>query len=95
VEFQLKNTGKVAGAEVAQLYVTLPATSDEPFQRLAAWRRVQLAPGESQTVTVSLNPLYLSIFDAAADKWTFLPGVYKLALGGASDALPLKAQVTF
>ena len=93
VEFQLKNTGKVAGAEVAQMYVTLPAASDEPFQRLAAWKRVQLAPGETQTVILPLNPAYLSIFDVKADKWNLLPGEYSVAIGGASDDLPMKAKV--
>ncbi len=93
VEFQLKNVGKLAGAEVAQLYVTLPASSEEPFQRLAAWKRVQLAPGESQTITLPLNPAYLSIFDVAADQWKLLPGEYKLAIGGASDDVSLKGKV--
>jgi beta-glucosidase len=93
-EFQLKNVGKLAGAEVAQLYVTLPASSEEPFQRLAAWKRVQLAPGESRTITLPLNPAYLSIFDVAADQWKLLPGEYKLAIGGASDDVPIKGRVT-
>jgi beta-glucosidase len=92
VEFQLENTGKLAGAEVAQLYVTLPVGSQEPFQRLAAWKRVQLAPGESQTITLPLNPAYLSVFDVAADQWKLLPGEYKLAIGGASDDLLLKGK---
>jgi len=93
VEFQLKNTGNLAGAEVAQLYVTLPASSEEPFQRLAAWKRVQLAPGESQTITLPLNRAYLSIFDVAADQWKLLPGEYKLAIGGASNDVSLKGKV--
>jgi beta-glucosidase len=93
VRFQLRNAGSIAGVEVAQLYVTLPAGSGEPFQRLAGWQRVQLAPGESQAVTLSLDPAYLSIFDATSDKWKLLSGEYKIAVGTASDAANLKGSL--
>jgi beta-glucosidase len=93
VQFQLHNAGSVAGVEVAQLYVTFPASSGEPFQRLSGWQRVQLAPGESQTVTICVDPAYLSIFDAASDKWKLLPGEYKIAVGTASDAANLKGSL--
>jgi beta-glucosidase len=88
-EFTLTNTGKVAGAEVAQLYVTLPTASGEPFQRLAGWQRVQLNPGESRRVTIALTDVSLSIFDTAADRWSILPGDYMVAIGTASDAANL------
>jgi beta-glucosidase len=93
IQFQLRNTGSVAGAEIAQIYITLPPNSGEPFQRLAGWQRVQLAPGESQTVTLPLNPAYLSIFDEASDKWKLLAGEYKIAVGAASDAAHLEGTV--
>ena len=48
VTFNLRNTGKLAGAEVAQVYVALPANAGEPPKRLVAWDKVQLAPGETQ-----------------------------------------------
>ena len=90
VQFRVTNTSKLAGSEVAQLYVTLPSESGEPFQRLAAWQRVQLAPGESKAVTLPLDSALISIFDVDADKWKLLPGEYKIAVGGASDAIALK-----
>lgn len=93
VQFQLTNTGNVAGGEVAQVYITLPASSEEPFYRLAGWQRVQLAPGESQTITMHLDPNYISIFDVAADRWKLLPGEYKIAVGTASDAAQLRESV--
>ena len=61
VTFTVSNTGKRAGAEIAQVYAALPAAG-EPPKRLVGWERIQLAPGESQTVTLTIEPLFLSIF---------------------------------
>jgi beta-glucosidase len=93
VQFQLSNTGAVAGTEIAQVYVTLPASSGEPFQRLAGWQRLTLKPGESRTVTVALDPAYLSIYDEAAEKWTLLPGEYQVVVGPSSDKAALTGNV--
>ena len=93
VTFQLKNSGVIAGTEVAQVYVTLPSSSGEPFKRLAAWERVSLLPGETKSITMTLNPTYLSIFDTAADSWKLLPGNYKVAIGTASDELSLTGEL--
>jgi len=89
VQFRVRNTSRLAGSEVTQVYVTLPEVSAEPFRRLAAWQRVELEPGESKLVTLPLDPAYLSIFDADNDKWKLLPGEYKVAIGGASDEISL------
>ena len=62
VSFDLRNTGARAGDEIAEVYVTLPSAAGEPFRKLAGWKRVSLAAGASQTVTVALDPLYLSIY---------------------------------
>ena len=62
--FTVRNTGQRAGTEIAELYVALPAAAKENYQRLAAWQRVKLAPGESKNVTLTLNPLTLSVFNA-------------------------------
>ncbi|HEV2425416.1 MAG TPA: glycoside hydrolase family 3 C-terminal domain-containing protein [Terriglobia bacterium] len=77
VSFDLKNAGSRAGAEIAEVYLGLPASADEPPKRLVAWRRVELAPGESKTVTLDLNPHYLSIFNEQKDGWELVPGDYK------------------
>ena len=89
VSFTVKNTGKRAGAEIAQVYVALPAGTGEPPKRLVGWERIQLAPGESQTVTVSVEPLFLSIFDVDKDGWRLAPGEYQVMAGGSSNSLPL------
>lgn len=90
VTFTVRNTGDRAGAEVAEVYAALPETAGEPPKRLVGWQKVSLAPGESKSVTVNIDPLYLSVFDVKADKWQLLPGGYLLMVGGSSRDLPLK-----
>lgn len=93
VSFTVKNTGQRAGAEIAQVYVALPAGTGEPPKRLVGWGRIQLAPGESRTVTVSIEPLFLSIFDVDKNGWRLAPGEYKVMVGGSSRSLPLSGEV--
>jgi beta-glucosidase len=93
VSFSVRNTGKRAGKEVAQVYLSLPASAGEPPKRLIGWEKVELQPGESKTVTLKIDPLYLSIFDAAANHWTIVPGEYKVMAGPSSATLPLSATV--
>jgi beta-glucosidase len=89
VTFTVKNTGARAGAEVAQVYVVLPQAAGEPFKRLVAWEKVHLAPGEAKTVTLTLDPHYLSIFNADKSAWELVPGDYKVLVGGSSRETPL------
>lgn len=92
--FTVKNTGERAGAEIAQVYVELPAAAGEPFKRLVAWEKVPLGPGESKTVTLTLAPHYLQIYDAGKDAWELVPGKYKVWVGGSSRQTPLGATFT-
>ena len=93
VTFTVRNTGKRAGAEVAQVYAGLPASANEPPKRLVAWERIPLAPGESKTVTVAIDPKFLSIFNEEKDGWELLPGEYQFFVGGSSRSTPLTAMV--
>jgi beta-glucosidase len=90
VTFNVTNTGARAGAETAQVYATLPLAAGEPFKRLVAWRKVRLAPGETKTVTLALDPFYLSIFNVDKDAWELAPGEYIVQAGGSSRDLPLR-----
>lgn len=92
VSFNVKNIGPRAGAEIAQVYVTLPEAAGEPFERLVAWERVQLAPGASKTVRLALDPRYLSIFDADKDAWRLVAGKYTAQVGGSSRETPLRGS---
>ena len=82
VEADVRNTGKQAGDEVAELYLTPPQTPVSPTLALAGFTRVHLSPGESKHVTFILDPRTLSQVD---DKGTraVTPGSYRLSLGGA------------
>jgi len=90
VSFAVKNTGKRAGAEIAQVYAVLPDAAGEPFQRLVGWQKVELAPGESKTVSVTVDPQVLSIFDEQKNGWELLPGEYRILAGPSSAETPLK-----
>ena len=93
VTFAVKNTGKLAGTEIAQVYATLPDAAGEPFKRLVGWQRIDLAPGESKTVTVALDPRVMSVFDEQSNTWTLLPGTYNILAGPSSSETPLKAAL--
>jgi beta-glucosidase len=89
VTFTVKNSGTRPGAEIAQVYVQLPSPSNESFNRLVAFDKIHLGPGESKSITLPLTPLYLSIFDDKKDAWTLLPGDYKIQVGPSSADHPL------
>jgi beta-glucosidase len=91
VHFTVRNTGQRNGTEIAQVYVALPASAKENYQRLAAWERVKLAPGESKEVTLKLNPLTLSVFNTDQNGWQLLSGDYNVMAGPSSSDTPLKA----
>lgn len=91
--FTLRNTGQRAGAEVAQVYVELPASAGENFRRLAGWQKVDLKPGESRTVTVALHPLALAVFDVKTNRWQTPRGTYRVFAGGSSADTPLSAPM--
>jgi len=84
VTFTLKNTGKVAGAEVAQLYASLPEQAESAPKRLIGWQKVQLAPGESKKVSIAVKAQRLAVWDTAARQWRLPGGSFKLMAGGAS-----------
>ena len=54
-------------------------------------RQIKLDAEEKKTVTVKIDPKYLSIFDEAKDAWTLVPGEYSILVGGSSQDLPLRA----
>jgi beta-glucosidase len=93
VTFSVKNTGKRAGAEIAEVYAALPAGANEPPRRLVGWAKVRLEPGESKRVTVPIEPLFLSIFDVKKNGWELVPGQYQFFVGGSSRNTPLSAPV--
>jgi beta-glucosidase len=90
--FTVKNTGTRTGTEIAQVYGRLPKGSDESFKRLVGWKRITLAPGESQTVTVAIDDRVLKTFDDEKSAWNLFPGEYQVLAGSSSDNTPLIAS---
>lgn len=77
VSFKVTNTGKVAGADVPQVYVKLPGKA----KRLIGWDKPVLAPGQSATITVTADPRLLARFDAARQRWVVDAGKVSLEIG--------------
>ena len=94
VSFTVTNTGARAGAEVTEVYVALPADAGEPPKRLAAFSKVQLGAGESREVGLEIHPRELSVYDEASDRWRQVPGRYTFMVGGSSQDLPLRQEIT-
>ena len=95
VTFTVKNTGPVAGTEIAEVYASLPAAAEEPPNRLVGWTRVQLAPGEAKQRSVVVSRDRLEIFDEASDSWKLIPGNYVLRVGSSSRDLPLQQAISY
>jgi len=93
VAFTVTNTGNRAGAEVAEVYASLPEAASEPPKRLVGWSKVQLNAGESKEVTIDVDPKYLSIYNVDQHGWQLIPGEYGFMVGGSSQNLPLKEAV--
>ena len=94
VSVDVENTGKVRGAEVAQVYVSLPPILNQPPKRLINFEKVVLDPGEKKTVIMMIDPLSashpLSTWNVAKQQWVTVAGNYQLLVGNSSGALDLK-----
>ena len=86
--FTVRNTGKRAGAEVAQVYVGDPASTGEPPKQLEGYQRVSLKPGQSKRVTISVSHHAFAYWNAVANGWRVAPGCYSLMVGTSSADLP-------
>jgi beta-glucosidase len=81
VEVTVTNTGKSAGDEVAQLYLSFPDVPGAPLRALRAFQRVHLAPGASQKVRFELQPRDMSMVTEAGDP-VIAEGEYTISVGG-------------
>ena len=85
----------MAGAETIQLYVSDRKSSVvRPVKELKAFQKVFLQPGESKTVTLTIDRRALSFWNELTNEWTAEPGDFDLMVGTASDAIVGKIRYT-
>ncbi|EPX61838.1 Beta-glucosidase [Cystobacter fuscus DSM 2262] len=94
VELKVKNTGKVAGKEIVQLYVRedKPVVS-RPDKELKAFTKVALEPGEEKTVRFTLSRRDFAYYNTNLHRWSVNPGRFDILVGGSSRNLPLRKHV--
>ena len=95
VTFTLTNTGSVAGAEIAQLYVAKPdAAVFRPAKELKGFTKVFLKAGESKTVAIPLDDKTFRYWNVATDCWEVEGGSYQLLVGANVQDIRLTAEIT-
>ena len=95
VTVTVKNTGKLEGKEVVELYISAPdnKAANKPAKELKAFAKTkQLKPGESETLTLTVKAADLASFDEAASAWVVAEGEYQFLV--AASAQDIKATLT-
>lgn len=94
VSLDITNTGKTTGKEVVQLYISdMKSSLPRPEKELKDFRKIELEPGETSTVTFTIEKEDLSYFDPEKHDWVAEPGKFKALIGSASD--DIRAEISF
>jgi beta-glucosidase len=94
VEVKVKNTGRVAGKEVVQLYLHEQSPKlVRPEKELKAFAKVDLQPGEEMVVGFDLENRDFAYYDVSVHDWAVNPGKFDILVGGSSKDLPLKQMI--
>jgi len=92
---QLKNTGKYAGKEIVQLYVSkLNSQTGQAEKQLKAFKKVLVMPGGMANVVLNFNATDLAYFNDEKHKWMVEPGEYKVSIGSSSRDLRQSTIIT-
>ncbi|GAA5917833.1 hypothetical protein JCM6882_000835 [Rhodosporidiobolus microsporus] len=95
VKAVVKNTGSVAGAEVAQLYLSFPSSTPRklPIRQLRGFTKSFLKPGQSKTVEFELRNKDLAYYDVEKGGWVIPEGEFTVSVGSSSRKLPLTGTI--
>jgi beta-glucosidase len=93
VSFDVRNTGKRTGKAVPQVYVSPKAGGWEAPQRLVGFKKVELAPGATTKVSLTVDPRLLATWNEKAHGWSVAAGDYTVTLGASSRDTAAKADV--
>jgi len=91
--FDLANTGPVAGAEVAQLYVGYPEHTGYPSRQLRGFQKVALNPNETRRVCMHLRERDLSAWDDTRRAWALVKGSFRVYIGSSSRDIRLTSSI--
>lgn len=95
VTVKVKNTGKMTGDEVVQLYISdEEASVEREVKSLKGFQRVSLNPGESKTVNIKIDKTALSFYDVKSKSWIAEPGEFEVLVGNSSRNILLKESFT-
>jgi len=93
VTFEVTNTGKRTGAEVAQVYVSdVESSLPRPVKELKAFNKVWLKPGETKTLSFHLDQSALSFYDPKKNAWVAEPGEFEVLVGSSSRDIKLRKK---
>lgn len=92
----VKNTGLVKGKEVVQLYVhDVESSVERPLKELKGFTKVELNPGETQQVTLTLKPRDLSFWDESTNAWRYEAGEFEAFIGSSLADLRLNQRFVY
>jgi beta-glucosidase len=95
VAFDITNTGRREGAEVAQMYVSdKHAKLPRPAEELKGFSKVILKPGEKRRVKLILDERALSYYDVESRQWHAEPGQFEVLVGNSSESIHLRGRLT-
>jgi len=94
VTFKVKNIGKTAGADVAQVYVKQAKSAiPRPEKELKGFKKVFLQAGEQQTISIELNEESFQYFNDVINEWVMEPGIFNIMVGNSSRAIQLNGTI--
>lgn len=94
VSFKIKNTGKVKGKEIAQVYVSqCNPTIFKPLKELKGFAKVELEPDEEKEVNITLDDSAFQYYNVQNKKWEIESGEYKILVGKSCESIELECKI--